>query len=371
MKKNLIVFFAVFIAAIALFAVSVSAERMTQTPVTLCESDTYGGDLFTITSIEDVSCYLLSGENRYKKVINFTVKGYFGSDIYSNGDMDFAIYCYDSYGNYVDTEYFNISASDYDSYLYEYGRYTYITVPDVTASIEIAAAYPGLWSNTLFKLDYRNVWSSDGRVMAIPVLMTPVYETVGWHGDVNLWSLDGRDITVPYPDVSKYKAVGWYEYEDYEINNFRNEYRKNLAEKNYSAIMNDADNYSYALKGTQYEQELYTAKTYAMDAWRKQANAPIVVYSNYVSKYSGYSIVTLCIRNVSYNPVKAFRLRFMCYDVFGRLRVKESEYCITDTWLPSADYCEYNCKVYDNNIEYISDPIITQVVYSDNSSWYR
>ena len=368
MKKLLFILSAAFILTVGLFSFSASAERTTWTPVSLCENNVKGGDVFTITKWDIYKPYLLSGENQYKKSLDFDVYGYFGNSTSANGSMDFILYCYDSSGNHIDTQYFTITAEDYDSYIYEYGSYQSFIVPDVTASVEIAARYPGSWSNTLFKSEYRNVWSADGRVMAIPTLMLPVYENVGWYGDVELWALDGRYIEVPYPDAEKYKQVGWYEYNDYRIRTFRTSYKQNLAAKDYSAIMIDVEDYLYDLEGTQYAQELYAAKTYAMDAWRKESNAPLAVYSNSVYQSSGDTIINLSVRNISYKTVKAFRIGFTCYDVFGRVVMVYSDYYTDDTWLLPSESETYTWERYGDDIEYISEPEIMQVVYSDNTS---
>ena len=371
MKKSMVIISALFILAAGLFSSSASAERTEWTPVAICENANMGGDIFTITKWDIEGCYLLSDDMRYKKNLEFSVYGFFGDSAYVRGDMDFILYCYDTAGNHIDTQYFNISADGTDADIYNYGKYISLLVPDVTAAVEIAAKTPGSWVNTLYRCDYRNVWSEDGRVLAIPTLMLPVYETVGWHGDVTLWALDGRSIDVPYPDVPKYKQVGWYSYNDYLILSFRDDYRRNLAAGNYSAIMSDAESCLTDLKNTQYAGELYAARTYAMDEWRKQVNAPIAVDGKYVYNSDGKAEIELSIRNVSYKTVKAFRLRFECYDVFGRMVVREQEYYVSDAWLEPAEIESFFWEKYNTDIEYISNPITMQVVYSDNTSWYR
>lgn len=371
MKKAALMILTAFILTVGLFSAVASAERTEWTPVAICENANMGGDIFTITKWDIEGCYLLSDDMRYKKNLEFSVYGFFGDSAYVRGDMDFVLYCYDTAGNHIDTQYFNISVDGEDSSTYEYGRFVSLVVPDVTAAVEIAAKFPGSWKNTLYRCDYRNVWSDDGRVLAIPTLMLPVYETVGWHGDVVLWALDGRTIEVPYPDVPSYKQVGWYSYNDYLILNFRADYRRNLAARNYSAIMFDAESCLYELENTQYAAELYAAKTYAMDEWRKQVNAPIAVYDSNVYSSNGKSEIAITIRNVSYKTVKAFRMQFVCYDVFGRTEVREQEYYVENTWLMSAESNTYFWDKYSTGIEYISNPIITQVVYSDNTSWYK
>ena len=371
MKKFLLTFCVLVVLLTSLFCITASAERTQWMPVTMTEAGYYGDKLFTITQVEFEDAYLLDySDTPYQKGVSFYIHGYFGSDVNAKDEIDLILYCYDSVGNHIDTEEFTVD-NEYGD-LYEYGSWQYFEVPDVTAFVEIASKNPGSWSNSLFISNYRNVWAPDGRVLGIPELMLPVYESVGWIGDVELYALDGRMLEVPYPDVWAYKQVGWYEWVDYAILTFRNEYSDALAKKDYGAIMSLADGWLYDLEGTAYAQELYNAKTYAMDAWRKAANAPMASDYNYVYVDSnGTAKINIEFTNVSYKPIKAFKIQFTCYNVFNGVVNAYDYYYVEDTLLNSADSEYYTWKVYNDDVDHISKPVVTQVVYTDGTSWYR
>ena len=363
MKKFLITTITVLTLLFCILSFSASAQRVYNCPVTLTQATWSGETLFTITDITYYYPDLLDGENLYKKDLSFDIYGHFGTSYSDTGTIDLKLYCYDSYGNHITTENFTIDSSEgYDnSYFFS------LNVPDITAFVEIAPAKP-TWENTLFHNKYENVYSTDGRVLAIPELMLPVYESVGWHGPVWLYTPAGESIEVPFPQVSAYKQVGWLEFEDYVIAVFRDNYNYFISLNEYESILSDVETCLAHLSGTVYEPELYAAKTYALDQWRATANSPLGITGVWVNDDGE---IEIGVRNISYNTIKAFKLSFTCYNVFGEIEKQEGIYYDDDCWLNPSDIVYDTWETNNKNVEYISNPVVTQVVYSDNTSWYR
>lgn len=358
MKKVFRVLTLVF-GIVILNIISASADRMTELPITVVNDNGSAQVYYTITDVAIESINFSSWE-KYMNDINFKIDGYFTG---SAKEIPMQMLCYDAEGNYL----FNYGFKIYS------GRNAYqFTVPDVTASVEFVAKDPAAWSNTYYYCKYKNVYSDDGRAMGVHDLLVPVYETVGWHSDVAMWTKDGKMLAVPYCDVATYKVAGWMDETEYDIFNFRKEYGEYLGVKDYNAVMNLADSYSDYLDGTIYQDEIYVAKTYAMDQLRKAVNGPLAVVNQYVSSDGNAQIY---FRNVSYKDIKAIRIQFECCDVFGRIIKSNDTYEVAKMYLPSSEATglvfEINNRGNAGIIENIRNIKILQVVYSDGTSWYR
>ena len=361
MKKRLLSLAIVFVILVSITCVvPASAARYMELPITMYSKTSYSETLFTLTSCE---IYVRSNRNSqiYTNVMNVWVNGYFDRGT----SIELAYHLFDASGNPLGTKYDTLSASDLSS-----GE-TCITliVPDVTASVEIAAKNPYSWSNTYYYCKYRNVYSSDGRALAIHDLLLPVYESVGWHGDVYMYSSGGDMIMVPYCDIAKYQKVGWYLWEDYYYQLYRKNYSNYVAKGDYNSAYYTIENALTELEGTNYIAGIYKTKTALLDLWRKKANCPLAVTSSYANDNGD---VTIYFRNVSYKTVKALKLKFDCYDVFGtKLSSYYDYYYCDDTWITTGQENWIEWEVTPYGTDRIGNIRITQVVYSDGTSWYR
>ena len=149
---------------------------------------------------------------------------------------------------------------------------------------------------------------------------------------------------------------------------FRDNYNYFISLNEYESILSDVETCLAHLSGTVYEPELYAAKTYALDQWRATANSPLGITGVWVNDDGE---IEIGVRNISYNTIKAFKLSFTCYNVFGEIEKQEGIYYDDDCWLNPSDIVYDTWETNNKNVEYISNPVVTQVVYSDNTSWYR
>lgn len=363
MKKLLLSFSTVFLVLFTLLSLSASAERYNYLPITMNQYNYGSASTFTMTGFE---IYISPSDTTlYSNSADVYIAGNFNN----GSSMYLTFYCYDASGNHIKTINDTMYSSDFEDY--DDGTWCYfdLEIPDVTASIEVVATYPGSWSNTYYYCNYMNVYSADGRVMAIPDLLLPVYENCGWYGPVDMYSLDGRNISVPYCDINKYKAVGWYLWEDYCYIDYKGQYDYSYMHGEYQTAFHIADSAASILSGTYYESEFYAMKTKAMDAWRKKANAPLVATSSYASSNGD---ININFTNVSYKTIKAFKLNFDCYDVFGNYIEDYNDYYYVDsTWMSSGDSDTFTWDGTPYETDHIGNLRITQVVYSDNTHWYR
>ena len=368
MKKLFLAISTVFLVLFSAMAISASAARYTELPITMNQNKQGTESMFTLTDF-----YIFVEPNDTPKYTNSAYISVYGQ-FNKGASMDLVFYCYDASGNHLKTITQTMTSSDIGygdccgewepDYFFE------LDVPDLTASIEVGTAYPGSWTNTYYYCKYMNVYSADDRALGIHDLLLPVYEKVGWHGPVRMYSLDGDEIEVPYCDIKAYQKVGWYLWKDYEYKSFVQNYDSLTKEGKYANAFNIVEVAIRSLEGTYYEQSLYEYKTKLMDAWRKKNNGPLAYSYHYVDKSNGD--VSITFRNVSYKYITAFKVQFDCYDTFGSyINDYYDYYYCDDASLPSGEdeVYEWSCTPYDT--DYIKNIRVTQVVYSDGSMWYR
>lgn len=361
MKKILLTISIAFLMLLGMLSISASAERYTEFPVTVYQSLNGYESKFLL---KDLEIYVYPNEEpKYTNSAEIYVYGDFmqGNSVTLNFD------CYDANGNYIESIIKILDVSDVinveNSNFYSF----YFDIPDVTASVEIGTVYPAAWTNTYYHCKYINVYSDDGRIMGIQDLLLPVYENCGWHATEWMYSLDGRAIEVPYCDVEAYKAVGWYLWPDYHYITFFDEQQEYLQNGDYVSAFNNLEYILNDLEGTYYEQSLYDYKTQLMDTWRARINSPLAYCSSYV--YDGD--VTITFRNVSYKTIKAFKLQFDCYNVFNEyLSSSYKNYIVEDAWIYPSESAYYTWGSIPYKTDHIGNVRVTQVVYSDGTSWY-
>lgn len=387
MKKFFLTFILVMSAFLSIAALSASAERYYSLPITMTQAESHDEGYvpetyFTLTDFNTKPTYDYSISNSdEERQIYLKLFGYFSNS--GSSTFWFNLHCYDISGNHIATRDFSI---------YDWGDGVYSTtlvIPELTAFIELESKQPSSWSNTYYYGNYRNIWSADGRVMAIPELQLPLYEAVGWYGDITLYSIDGRTINVPYPEVEAYKKVYWYDYQTYLILKFRNDYSYNLSIKNYNAIFEDIERllYDTYLGGSQYEQELYTAKTYTMDMWRNQANTPLVCTDYEYNEYSNWEYdphFTAMFRNISYKTIVEFTYCVTYKTSYGTNKTKyitmlgednEEEFPVippgSELFYGHTRHVEVLEDFGGNSTIDISKPIVTKVIFTDGTVWSK
>ena len=361
MKKLILAISTIFLVLFGAMTISASAARYTSLPITMNQYRSGVTSMFTMT---DFDVYVSLNETpKYTKSTSIYITG----DFNQGSSMALSFYCYDASGNHLKTFTKTMYASDLETYEDgSKGFYTSFDSPDVTASIEVGTSYPGSWTNTYHYCKYMNVHSADGRALGIHDLLLPVYENVGWHGPVDMYSLKGDWIEVPYNQVAAYQKAGWYLWPDYYYQSFKKDYDNYTRNGNYSSAFYEVEWAISELTGTYYEASLYKYKTNLMDAWRKKINGPLAYCSSYVS--SGKANITL--RNVSYNSVKAYKYQFDCYNIFNEY-LGTRYYETTNDWIYSGNTSSRSCSGLPSGTDHISNFKITQVVYSDGTSWYK
>ncbi len=358
MKKLFVTVSVIFLLLFGIATISASADRYTELPITMNQNRGGIPSMFTMTDFE-VYVYL-NETPKYTKNASIYIEGEFNQ----GSSVNLAFYCYDASGNHIKTFTDTLAYDDVLWYYFEFD------IPDVTATIEVGTAYPASWTNTYYYCKYMNVYSADGRVLGIHDILLPVYEKCGWHGPVTMWSLEGDAIEVPYNDVKAYQNVGWYLWEDYYYIDFTKSYNDLTRKGDYSAAFDAVDYALSELSGTYYESSLYSYKTKLMDAWREKINGPLAYCSHSVDKSNGN--VSITFRNVSYKYITAFKIQFQCYDTFSNsIKDYNSYYYCDDAELYSGESMTYYWEGTPYNTDYIKNIRVTQVVYSDGTSWYR
>ncbi len=365
MKKLLLSISAVFLVLFGAMTISASAARYTSLPITINQNRYGTTSMFTLTDFE---VYVSLNETpKYTKTADIYVAG----DFNQGSRLDLSFYCYDASGNHIGSYSHIIYASDFEEYDDGTWAHVGLNIPDVAATIELGTAFPGSWSNTYFYCKYMNVHSADGRSLGIHDILLPVYENCGWYGPVTMYALDGREIEVPYNKVSSYQNVGWYLWEDYYYKVlFKDYYDRYMAEGDYNSAFDEIDWAIDTLVGTHYEKGLYTLKTQLMDTWRKKINCPLAYCWHEVDKSNGD--LEIGFRNVSYKEITAFKIQFECYDTFSdRIYDSNSYYYCDDAQLLSGEYASWEWEGTPYDTDYVRNIRVTQVVFSDGTSWYR
>lgn len=218
------------------------------------------------------------------------------------------------------------------------------------------------------------LYALDGRTLVVEDSQIGIYTApgMGWFKEkpVTMYSADGRTLVVSTDRVEAHKAVGWYLWHDYYYHHdFKKNYEYFTSNENYSSAFYVIKNAISYLSGTYYEPSIYSYKTNLMDAWRKKENAPLAYIS---SSCNNDGDVTINFMNVSYKTIKAFKVEFDCYDIFGsHLNSKYGYYYVKDTWLLSGENNTYTWSGPPDNTNHIKNIRVTQVVYSDDTYWYR
>ncbi len=364
MKKLLLAISTVFLVLFGITTISASAERYTSLPIVMNQYYNGFSSSFTMTDFE-----IYVSPNETPKYTN-NASVYITGEFNNGSNMHITFYCYDASGNHIKTIDKTMYSSDFEEYDDGSGWcYFDFDVPDVTASIEVGASYPGSWTNTYHYCKYMNVYSDDGRALAIHDLLLSAYENCGWHGPVWMYSLDGRSIEVEYCNINAYQKVGWYLWNDYLYQNFKKNYADYTRKGDYTSAYYEVNSAISSLSGTYYEPSVFSYKTNLMDAWRKKANCPLAYMSSYCYDNGD---VSLSFANVSYKTIKAFKVEFDCYDVFGtRLSTNNSYYYVESAWIYSGEYNSYKWTSTPYDTDHIGNVRVTQVVYSDNTYWYR
>lgn len=339
------------------------AKSITNSPASMAMATDNGDVIFTINDVEVYTSDIDWSTGKGMKEIDIWITE---KEIIEA--PEFLIYCYDNYGNHIDSEYVTMEYSD--KYSQYFGT---VRIDSNTASIEIQPAEPGEWYNSFYYYRYERVSSPDGRKINIHDMLVPNYKNVGWYEDVWLYALDGRELKVAYCDVPAYKAVGWYEWEEISMIEFRAYYKSAINSWDYEGILDAIDSLKGYIENPYYLKELADAQCYTMDKWRVELNAPMALVDYYVfyDEEVGKDCLALEFRNVSYATIAAYKTSFICHDIFGDItREMQTYYSDKADIAPGAKDTFYY-KLDNFNTDYISSFSVDQVVFEDRTSWYR
>ena len=244
----------------------------------------------------------------------------------------------------------------------------------MTVSRNLAETYKSLnW----FYTEPVVMWTEDGRIICVEQYEVEAYKNVGWYSadeefPEDLYTLDGRYIFVRETDVEKYLNLGWYKWEDMKYINFQNEVNACMKSGDYEGVYGAFEDYEWSLSETQYQDELYNAKYRAREAWRKAAGGAPLVFTGY-QNIDGNE-VEFKVRNISYKPIIAVKIDFVCYDIFGI----PMRYCYGiswgsdgDLWLDTDDYSFFSVSDVSgiDGAYRVGNLKVTDVIFSDNSRW--
>lgn len=361
--KKIFAFMGTLILLCIVFLIPSEAARITNRPASMAMATDNGDVIFTVNDMEVYTNNPYTEDGYYVKDAGIWITE---NDIIEK--PEFLVYCYDRYGNHIDSVYV---VMEYD---YDYNQYYGVTTVDAnTASIELQPAEPGNWYNSYYYCREARVSAIDGRRIEIPDLLVTNYEVVGWYSDVYLYALDGREIKVAYCDVPAYKAVGWYEWEDMVMFDFRELYKEGISNWDYETILSEIDELKEMLTNPYYLQELADAQVYTMDKWRREINAPmtLVNYNVYYDEEEGQNVIALKFRNLSYSTIVAYKTSFICNDIFGDITRDEQIYYSDSADIQPGESETFYYLIGNDNTDYISNFTVDQVVFEDRTSWYR
>ena len=360
--KKIITFIGSLVLMCVLFLMPAEAERYTNQAASMTMMTDSGEIVFTINDVEvypELPEYV-DGKNVKEIDIWITEK-----DIVSKPEL--LVYCYDQWGNHIDSEYMTMEYYD------EYSQYcgTIYAEPG-TASIELQPSEPGEWYNSYYYCRYERLSSLDGRQISVHDLLVPDYENVGWYKDVWVYSLDGRELKIAYYELPAYKAVGWYEWEDRVMIAFREEVSECLRNRKYEEILLIVDKLLENIEGESYLQEIYKVQAQTMDKWRTSINAPmaLVDFNVFYDEEEGCDILALTFRNVSYKTIVAYKTSLTCRDIFGDVIDDDTIYYSDSAKIAPGQKDTYYYRLDNYNTDYISNFKVEQVVFEDRTSWY-
>lgn len=353
MKKKLFIGSLMVILFSVLLVYNVFAARKTELPVNVegvpYNYSTYTGVIeeFQISKVE-----ILEGQRKNR--IYFELKA-------TGSIFDFDVSCYDAMGLLLGS----VSIKTYDKHM---------DVPDLTAMIELSAHNATEKSDTYFYCKYINVYACDGSALGIHNLLLPLYEKVGWSVGITVYNLTGDTLEISPYRIAEYDSYGWYIWEKKFFLTLKNVYDANFNAGKYAECMALVDYCIDYLKGTQYENTLYSLRTTAMNRIRETEKTALSTCDYTISENSiGTPEVSIIFRNVSFKNIVAFKVKFNCYDVFGQLEKSYYDlYFVDDCNLAPAEVGSFTWTLYGtDSVKTLKNIRVTEVVFADGTKWYK
>ncbi len=366
MKKKILLLLSTCVLLIILFTVSASAERSTLLPTTMLQGSSglsYDGAFLTEFEIYPGT---LTGAPENKHSVTLSLKFYYYDRFY-NAD-DYSLYCYDAFGNYLDTVnigYLSRNTASYwkDSYVKE------LSIPEATASVEL---FSKNCANTYFYNPYSNVYGPDGTAYGVPTLLIPLYEAQGCKREVEVFTLDlTSTIKISPYQVDYYRTLGYYQLDEWAyLNaiNYKNEY---LAVSNYNAATGCLLAYTEYMPNGQFAPQINQEILTLMDKWRAKIKSPLAVLSYKVGEEYSTPYATIYFKNISYKKIIAYKIKFDCYNIFGEYeRTYYSTYFDDDANIPMLGEYYATWDLYGaDSVHTVKNIRVVEVVFEDGTKW--
>lgn len=227
------------------------------------------------------------------------------------------------------------------------------------------------------------MYAPDWRTIYVPQSEVAAYTAVGWYTEPvrYVYAPDGRTAVIADRETSAYLNVGWFTtMEEAKYNNFANSYYGAMNVADYATAMAVCDNALSSgelTAGGWYESDMQAKKRNAADLWRENTRCPIGIVGYTMGENSiGVPTVNIRFRNLSYQPITAFKLTFYCYDAFGnparwtRYHSNSFDGYINNIWFEPLDqdvwYWTLNLQT---STTYVQNMHITEIVFADGSKW--
>ncbi len=220
------------------------------------------------------------------------------------------------------------------------------------------------------------VYRADGASAIIYEYELDYYLANGWGNlMIPMYSSDGTEIMAPYIQIDIYKAHGWMtqmQYLCYSID-------QAVAEYGYDDVINVIDEQLDYVEDEQIWMTLYEKREALMDEWLIGNGAPLAVTDWWIEEEYGIPEAWIQFRNLSDKTITAFKVYFVCYDAYGNVTTDyPSLYdgsnvgvVERETFYPGESNAFY-MKLYSNEqTASISRPYVTQIAFSDGTTWYR
>ena len=220
------------------------------------------------------------------------------------------------------------------------------------------------------------VYSADGRSLVIPKNELDAYKNVGWDDKTTtMFSADGRELEVPLIQVELYKAVNWMTLEEY----ITFDLDRIVVEEGYAYAVSVVENFIEAIDDEYLLEFCFNERARLLNEWRSVNRCPIAVTGWDIDENSiGTPEVSVELRNLSDKTITAYKVKFTCYDAYGKIA---TDYSYKDgtvigsssrTVLKPNSVWSATFTLYGNEeTAKISWPIITQIAFDDGTTWYR
>lgn len=227
------------------------------------------------------------------------------------------------------------------------------------------------------------MYAPDGRTLYVLPSEIGAYEAVGWYREPvrYMYAADGRVLVVPEREVEAHQNVGWFiSREEAYYNGIIESYNWVMSVQDYGTAMEICENAlaeGIMVENGIFYSDIAAKRRLVADTWRNTIRCPVGIIGYYMSENSiGTPEAHITFRNLSYQPITAFKLTFDCYDAFGN----------PSRW---TSYSSHTYNGYVNNLYFepmdsslwywtlylqesttnIRNIRITEIVFADGSKW--